>query len=232
MTSFRCINTALSCLFTDYVETLVPVYSLTNPHLSFFPLLPASCHKSECRVLIRFVSNWMYSLFFLLNVFPPVFLFSASLGTCSCLNTKHLKEASFSLAKSLWRCNASSVGRRIGVSPSCKETQFYFQYPLRMHLRIAILDARWNQEFFLDHLNQISELPQWEGWKPEVQYEVTRVSVCLSLHRDGQESPNTHNYDFSSVSNKQNLKEEFFSRCLKNSEKMGDSTVKVTDWHS
>lgn len=136
--------------------------------------------------------------FFLLNAFPSVFLFLASLGTCSHRNTKHLEGASPSLAKSLWRCDASSPGRRICISPFWEEAQFCFQCPLNMHLQTAILDGRWNGESFIDYLNQTSLLSgplSFLGEKVNARGSLCKVgdmSARLSLHREGKMTKHSH----------------------------------------
>lgn len=57
-------------------------------------------------------------------------------------------------------------------------------------------------------------------------------AACLSLHREGRKLTDTHIHDLPLVSNKQNLKEEFYPQFLKNSEKMVDIRPGVTNQHS
>lgn len=60
-------------------------------------------------------------------------------------------------------------------------------------------------------------------------FNVRGVSTYPLLNREGKKLPTPHIYDLSLVFNGQNLKEEFFSQSLKNSEKIGAIKVLVTD---
>ena len=164
--------------------------------------------------------------FFLLNAFPSEFLFLASLGTCLYHNTKHLEGASPSLAESLWRCNTSGPGRESASLLSVQRPDSVSN-ALWACIYSAILDGRWNRESFIDYLNWTSLLSgplSFLEEKANVRGSLCKVramSACLSVHREGKKLPNTHICDLSPVSNKPNLKDEFFSQFPDNIQENG-----------
>lgn len=192
---------------------------------------------NKIRMQSSYKIDFQLNLFtFLLNVFPSVFLFPVFLGGCSCLNTKHLEGASLSLAKFFWNImQAVLAGESVSLLPvrrsnSVSNTLWECIYRL----------PSWRQGEIRSPLLIIStkltllasKLPWWEDGRQKFIIQSQR-SVCMpSLHRKGKKWPNTHIYDLSLIFNRKNLKEEFFSQSLKNSEKMGDTNGQVTDRHS
>lgn len=115
------------------------IYSFTDPAASF-PSLATRHHQNQnAESLYSSFPNEFIHFVCLLNEFP----FARVLPTwMSAREIIQASQTSLTLAEFLWTWNASSSGKRRGISSFCKTTLFYFQCSLRISLQMAHLRSK------------------------------------------------------------------------------------------